>query len=100
MIVKPITGFGATLGYQHWWLPDLRSTFAVGYDYYGVPSQLVGPLEALAANKRLTTLHSNVIWSPAAFVDTGLEYHWGQRQVVANLYGTQQVLIGKFRIKF
>jgi len=100
VIVKPITGFGATLGYQHWWLPDLRSTFAVGYDYYGVPSQLVGPLEALAANKRLTTLHSNLIWSPAAFIDTGLEYHWGQRQVVANLYGTQQVLIGKFRVKF
>jgi outer membrane DcaP-like protein len=100
VIVKPITAIGATVGYQHWWQPDLRSTLALGYDYYGVPSQLVGPLEALVANKRLTTLHSNLIWSPAAFIDTGLEYHWGQRQVVANLYGTQQVLIGKFRVKF
>ena len=25
---------------------------------------------------------------------------WGQRQVVANLYGTEQALIGKFRVKF
>jgi hypothetical protein len=25
---------------------------------------------------------------------------WGQRQVVANPYGTEQALIGKFRVEF
>jgi hypothetical protein len=41
-----------------------------------------------------------LIWSPVAFIDTGIEYMWGQRKVVANIYGTEQALIGKFRVKF
>jgi hypothetical protein len=25
---------------------------------------------------------------------------WGQRRVLANIYGTQQALVGKFQVKF
>jgi hypothetical protein len=54
----------------------------------------------MTVNKQLQTVHVNVIWSPVAFLDTGVEYIWGQREVLANIYGTQQALIGKFRVKF
>jgi hypothetical protein len=40
------------------------------------------------------------MWSPFSFIDVGLEYFWGQREVVANIYGTEQTMLGKFRVKF
>jgi hypothetical protein len=100
IIVKPITEFGMQFGYQHWWLPNLRSNAVYGFAYYAVPSNLVGPAESIVANKQLQTAHVNLIWSPVSFIDTGLEWYWGQRKVVANIYGTQQALVGKFRVKF
>jgi hypothetical protein len=42
----------------------------------------------------------NLIWSPVAFVDTGIEYTWGQRLVLANIRGSEQALVGVFRVKF
>ncbi len=98
--VQPIFEAGGTAGYQHWWLSNLRSNAVFGIATYAVPSQLVGPLELLQANKELLTAHVNLIWSPVAFIDTGVEYMWGRRQVVAGLYGQIQAVIGTFRVKF
>jgi hypothetical protein len=100
VLVKPIFEVGGTVGYQHFWLPNLRSTVAYGMAQYNVPSQVIGPLESTVANKELQTAHINLIWSPVAFIDAGVEYVWGQRKVVANIYGQQQTVIGKFRVKF
>ncbi len=100
VLVKPNAGFGATVGYQHWWLPNLRSNIVYGIELHGYSSQLLGPVESTAANKQLQTAHVNLIWSPVAFIDTGIEYFWGQRKVVSNIFGTQQGLISKVRVKF
>jgi hypothetical protein len=100
VLVKTVQEFGATVGYQHWWLPNVRSNLVYGRANYQVPSQLIGPVEATVANSQLQTIHANVIWSPVAFIDTGVEYMWGQRRVVANIYGQEQAIIGKFRVKF
>ncbi len=100
VLVSPIMEAGGTVGYQHWWLANLRSNLAYGYWMANVSSQLVGPIEATVANKRLQAVNFNLIWSPVAFIDTGFEYLWGQRTVVANISGQEQVLIGKFRVKF
>ncbi|MGH7064161.1 MAG: DcaP family trimeric outer membrane transporter, partial [Stellaceae bacterium] len=100
IIVKPIFEAGASAGYQHWWWPNLRSNVTFGLSREQIPSQLVGPLESVNANKQVMTAHVNLIWSPVAFVDTGIEYMWGQRLVVANIRGTEQALIGKFAVKF
>ena len=78
----------------------LRSTVAYGIARYQVPSILVGPVESTVANKQLQSASVNLVWSPVAFIDIGAEYFWGQRQVVANLFGNEQVLIGKFRVKY
>ncbi|MGH7060836.1 MAG: DcaP family trimeric outer membrane transporter, partial [Stellaceae bacterium] len=100
IIVRPIPEFGASAGYQHWWWPNLRSNVSFGISREQIPSNLIGPLEATFANKQVMTAHVNLIWSPVAFVDTGIEYMWGQRTVVANIRGTEQALIGKFAVKF
>ena len=100
VLVSPIMEVGGVAGYQHWWLSNLRSTLDYGYWQANVSSQLVGPVESTVANNRLQAVNFNVIWSPVAFVDTGLEYLWGQRRVVANFTGQEQVLMGEFRVKF
>ena len=100
ILVKPVSEFGYQLGYQHFWLPNLRSTVVYGYEYSDYPTQLIGPTQAITSNKVLQTAHGNLIWSPVAFIDAGVEYMWGQRQTVANIKGQEQALIGKFRVKF
>jgi len=100
VIAGTIPSFGGSAGYQHWWLPNLRSNISGGFLYYSIPSQLIGPSQSLVQNKRLITAHANLIWSPVAFVDVGLEYMYGQRTTVANLKGNEQAMISKFRVKF
>ena len=55
-----------------------------------IQSQLIGPTQWIVSNKQLQTAHVNLIWSPVAFIDTGVEYIWGQRQTVANIKGTSK----------
>jgi hypothetical protein len=100
VLANPIMMAGGVVGYQHWWLPNLRSTLDYGYWQANVSSQLVGPIEATVANKRLQAVNFNIIWSPVAFIDTGIEYLWGKRTAVANISGQEQLLIGNIRVKF
>jgi hypothetical protein len=100
IIVRSVSAFGASGGYQHWWLPNLRSNVTFGYARYNYPSQLIGPAQSFDTNKELFTAHVNLIWSPVAFIDTGIEYAWSQRTVMANIRGKQQYFVGKFRVKF
>ena len=100
ILTHTVQEFGATVGYQHFWLPNLRSTVAYGIEEDNISSQLIGPVESTVANKELMTVHGNLIWSPVAFIDTGVEYMWGHRKVVANIYGEEQAIIGKVRVKF
>ena len=46
------------------------------------------------------TIHANLIWNPVSFVDVGLEYMWGQRTVLNNTTGSENVLISKFAFRF
>ena len=99
-MVKTVPAFGVSAGYQHWWLPNLRSNLTFGYAYYNYSSNVIGPVESLSANKQLITAHANLIWSPVGFIDTGVEYVYGRRKVVANLDGREQAVLANFRVKF
>jgi hypothetical protein len=92
--------WGGNIGYQHWWLPNLRSNINGGINHVDTPSALIGPSQDIAVDKQVITAHVNLIWSPVAFIDTGIEYVYSHRVVVANLKGDQNALIGKFRVKF
>ena len=64
ILTHTVQEFGATVGYQHFWLPNLRSTVAYGIEEDNISSQLIGPVELTVANKELMTVHGNLIWSP------------------------------------
>jgi hypothetical protein len=100
IIFKPVFGYSANGGYQHWWTPNLRSTIAAGSSFQDISSQLIGPNQAIGANKQLWNAFVNLVWSPVAFVTTGVQYMYGQRTVVSNARGNENVLIGKFRVAF
>jgi hypothetical protein len=110
IIVKPTTEWGGSVGYQHWWLDNLRSNLSFGINHHDIPSELIGAKvagnlgfpggQSAALNKELMTMHANVIWNPVSFVDVGVEWLWGQRQVVNNQSATMNVLISKFAFRF
>ena len=92
---------GGEIGYQHWWLDNLRSNINGGFNaHYGIPIALVGATQAAAINKELINMHANLIWNPVSFVDVGLEYTWGQRTVLNNSTGSYNALISKFAFRF
>jgi hypothetical protein len=92
--------FGTEIGYQHWWLDNLRSNINWGMEHQQIPAALIGASQAGAQNKEVYTAHVNLIWNPTSFIDTGLEYMWGQRIVVNNVKGEENVLISFFRVAF
>jgi len=88
----------AWIWYQHWWTENLRSTIEVSGIYNDLNTDLVGP--GSTNNKLLSTAHGNLIWSPVAFVDLGVEYAWGHRVTVANFKGDAYSLQGSMRVRF
>jgi hypothetical protein len=113
-ITKTITEFGGHIGYQHFWTDQLRSSATFGMTHSDVPTLLIGPQTAPAglaiganpvapgsqANKELDSVHVNLIWSPVAFVDIGLEYIWGHRVTTGNLKGDLNAVEGQMTVKF
>jgi Porin subfamily len=93
--------FGGEVGYQHWWLDNLRSNINAGFNAQnGIPLSLVGATAGGALNKEMITAHANLIWNPVSFIDLGVEYTWGQRTVLNNTTGTTSALISKFAFRF
>ena len=100
VLFKQVFGYSANGGYQHWWLPNLRSTIAAGFAHQDMSSQLIGPMQASSATKEQWNAFVNLVWNPVAFITTGVEYMYGKRITVANGKGQEQVLIGKWRVAF
>jgi hypothetical protein len=100
VLFKTVFGYSASGGYQHWWLPNLRSNIAAGVAHQDVPSQVIGPVQDAAATKEQWATFVNLIWNPVAFITTGVQYMYGKRITIANGKGQEQVLVYKFRVAF
>jgi hypothetical protein len=87
-----IISYAARIGYQHWWTTELRSTIDFSVSHQDVPSFGIASIRA-TNNKELTLTHANLMWSPIAFVDLGIEYAWGHRETVANAKGNAYAAI-------
>jgi hypothetical protein len=92
--------YSANGGYQHWWTPNLRSTIAAGIAHQDIDSRLIGPMQASTFTKEQWNAFVNLVWNPVAFITTGVQYMYGQRTVVANGKGNENVLIAKWRVAF
>jgi Porin subfamily/DcaP outer membrane protein len=98
VLIKPVNEIGGQLGYQHWWMDNLRSTLVGGIQGINLNNAVVGATTSL--NKELMTAHLNLIWNPVSFVDIGLEAFWGQRTAVTNAHATSSALIQEFKFRF
>jgi hypothetical protein len=96
----PITTFGARIGYQHWWTPELRSTVDFSMEHADVNTFYIGVANRNTANKELNLAHANLIWSPVAFVDLGVEGAWGHRVTVSNLRGDAWTMQTSLKFRF
>jgi hypothetical protein len=101
VIATTVTEWGAEGNYQHWWAPHWRSTISAGIQREDVPTTLVGLSSAtVGINKQLITAHANIIWSPVAFIDTGVEYTYGHRQTIWRQSASENVVDFAFRVRF
>ena len=94
-----VVSYSARIGYQHWWTPELRSTVDFSMNHSDVPAFIQASGRA-AVNKELDLAHANLIWSPVAFVDVGVEGAWGHRVVVSNLKGDAWTLQTSLKFRF
>ncbi|WP_152426822.1 DcaP family trimeric outer membrane transporter [Paramagnetospirillum caucaseum] len=76
--------FGGSLAYKHYWNPKLRSTLAVGYDQFANASRNIGT-NGLGI-RSLASVHGNIVYSPIAPMDVGIEY--GYEAFTASPTGT------------
>jgi hypothetical protein len=96
----PIFTWGAKIGYQHWWIPGLRSTVDFSVHHSDINTFYIQTSGRNANNKELSLAHANLIWSPVAFVDLGLEGAWGHRVTVSNLRGDAWTLQTTMKFRF
>jgi hypothetical protein len=64
----------ATAAYRHFWTPTLRSTIALSGVGSSNPAGTAG-----VVNKSAESAHLNLIWSPVARTNLGVEYIFGRR---------------------
>src|SRR6266851_5619809 len=102
VLARTITSFSARIYYEHWWTAQLRSDVDFSMNHNDVPSLIktVGASGLGAANKDLNLTHLNLIWSPVAFVDVGIEGAWGHRRVVSNLRGDAYTIQSSMKVRF
>src|SRR6266853_3323961 len=99
VLATTIVSWSGRIGYQHWWTPELRSTVDFSVNHSDVPA-LVQASGRAANNKELALAHVNLIWSPVAFVDLGIEGGWGHREVVSNLKGDAFTMQSSLKFRF
>ncbi len=99
---RTIRAYNIKIGYVHWWTDELRSNMDFSMVHQDIPGLIATPAVngKGGANKELSMAHFNLLWSPAGFVTTGLEYAWGHRVVVTNLKGDSHVIQGMLRVNF
>jgi hypothetical protein len=96
-----VTSWGGQVNYQHFWLPNLRTNLSTGIQGQDLPTSLLGITPSTFTDyKWLMTAHANLIWSPVAFIDTGIEYVYGHRVTIANAKGDDSNISYVFKVKF
>ena len=71
--------YGGYLGYQHKWLPNLRSNFNAGYLKINWNKNLLAGV-ADTRNTEFKSFHTNLIWSITPKLDMGIEYAMATRK--------------------
>ncbi len=76
------SALGAVLAYQHWWTDTVRSTAVLGHIMIDNASSL-----PRTVTKRMTSAHTNLLWSPIPAATLGLEYIYERRELESGADG-------------
>ena len=94
---------GAEVGYSHWWNDHWRSGIEAGYDQESRPSSTdswsATALDTGVEHHHMSA-HVNILWTPVAPVQFGLEYHFYRRDVWSGAHGFNQAIAGQALFKF
>ncbi len=97
---------GVNVGYSHWWTDTWRSGLAFGYDQVSKPNAAGDWLAATAGGGLSTLAHhdytatGNLLWTPVAGVQLGLEYEWMHRTVWSGAHGGDNRIKGQALFSF
>ena len=78
--LQTTTAYGGALSYQHFWTDRIRSNFVGGIAHYDNEF----PNTPSASTKTIASAFANIIYSPTALTDIGLEFIYGSRSVLAS----------------
>ncbi|MGR8929155.1 MAG: DcaP family trimeric outer membrane transporter [Gammaproteobacteria bacterium] len=92
--LEPLVSYGVMLAYQHWWDREWRSSIVYGYVRADQPAYLE------SANQDAHSLHANLLWSPVTQATLGLEYIYGNRELVNGQNGELHRLQFSTRFNF
>ncbi len=77
-MIELTTAWSVNLMFRHFWQPNLRSAFWVGYNKVeNGPTVLLAP-NFQPADLKIWQAGGNVIWSPAPTLDLSLDVLWSQ----------------------
>ena len=79
-IVSLSEAWSANLMFRHFWQPNLRSAFWIGYNAYRPAISNVPPTGAYIPGMNIWQAGGNVIWSPAPTLDLSLDVLWTRLQ--------------------
>ena len=95
------TEMGWEIGYQHWWLDNLRSRRqCCGWNFHDVHNNLVGLFGGVEPQPRDGDRARQSDLEPGVVGRSRPRVHVRLPRGVANIRGTEQALIGMFRVKF
>lgn len=77
--------YGAMLSYQHWWSKQWRSSLTYGFSQADQPDYVNRVL-----NRQVQSLHANLLWSPVSQAMLGVEYAYGNRELIDGREGDVQ----------
>ncbi|MGP4843043.1 DcaP family trimeric outer membrane transporter [Marinobacter sp. 1Y8] len=74
--VDPLTTYGATIAYRHFWAPQWRSSLVGSHTEVVDGTAVQGAGSLLSYFDASTSVHANLLWSPHQNLTLGLEYSY------------------------
>jgi hypothetical protein len=70
--------WSANLFFRHFWQPNLRSGFWLGYNRVNPPAETQAYAAPLPSSLTVWQAGSNIVWSPAPTLDLSLDLMWSR----------------------
>ena len=85
--LKAYDAIGGFAGVSHGWTDSIRSGVYYGWAENDNPALMTDGEDPVPFNKRVQTVHANVIWSPVPAADIGFEVIYGLRETNSGAEG-------------